>query len=210
MTRVKICGITNVADACAAADAGADLIGLNFWPGTPRCVTMPRAREIADAVRGRVQVVAVFVDALEDEIRRTADAVGADFVQLHGAESAELAESLKPLRVIKAFHVAGLADLAQLAGFPAEVCLLDARVERMPGGTGRTIDWQLAREASRHGPILLAGGLTPENVAEAVRVARPWGVDTASGVERAPGIKDARKVANFVENVRRAEREMKR
>ena len=204
---VKICGITRVEDALAAVNAGADMIGLNFWPGTPRCAPLARAREIADAVRGRVEIVALFVDAPRDEVLRTTGEIGARTVQLHGSETAEFAASLGGLRVIKAFRVAGEADLERLEGFPAFAYLLDARVEGMHGGTGRTIDWQLARKAARHGRILLAGGLTPENVAEAVRAARPWGVDTASGVEECPGSKDKFKMELFVRNARACEEE---
>ncbi len=202
--KVKICGITRVEDAVSAADAGADLIGLNFWPGTPRCVSVERAKEIADAVRDRVEIVALFVDAPGDEVLATAEQVGAPTVQLHGSETAEFAAGLGGLRVIKAFHIEREEDLNRIVGFPAYAYLLDARGGAMPGGTGRTIDWDLARRATEHGRILLAGGLTPENVAEAVRLAGPWGVDTASGVETAPGEKDAAKVTLFVERARGA------
>jgi len=197
--KVKICGVTRIEDAIAAAEAGADMIGLNFWPGTRRCVPIGRACEIAGAVRGRVEIVALFVDAPRDEVIETAARLGTQTVQLHGSETAAFAGGLEGLRVIKAFHIGSEDDLAQLAGFPAYACLLDARVEGMRGGTGRTIDWELARKAAEAGRVLLAGGLTPDNIAEAVRAVRPWGVDTASGVETAPGEKDAEKVRLFVE-----------
>ncbi len=206
--KVKICGITRVKDALAAAEAGADMVGVNFWPGTPRCVIVERGCEIADAVRGRVEIVAVFVDADHEEILRTADALGTQTVQLHGSETAEFAESLRELRVIKAFRIGKEADLEQLHNYPAFACLLDARVAGKYGGTGRTFDWELARgtrERARRLPrrrILLAGGLTPENVAEAVRIAEPWGVDCAGGVETSPGIKDKKKILAFVRNAR--------
>ncbi|MFO7898108.1 MAG: phosphoribosylanthranilate isomerase [Planctomycetota bacterium] len=205
--KVKICGVRRREDALCAAAAGADLIGLNFWPGTPRCVSVEAAREIAEAVRRRVQIVALFVDAPGDEVLATAEAVGADYVQLHGAESAEFVRGLGERRVIKAFRVESPPDVDRLAGFPAEVYLLDARVRGMKGGTGRTIDWELARKAAAHGRILLAGGLTAENVAEAVRIARPWGVDTASGVELEPGVKDPDKIRRFVDNAKACEEE---
>ena len=196
--KIKICGVTRVEDALAAAEAGADFLGLNFWPGTPRCVPLDRAREIAEGVSGRLAVVAVFVDAPRDEVLRTAETLGTDLVQLHGSESAEFANALGGLRVIKAFRIGGADDLEELRGFPAYAYLLDARVDGAPGGTGRTIDWALARSAADCGRILLAGGLTPDNVADAVRTARPWGVDTASGVEIEPGVKSAEKVRAFV------------
>ncbi|MFW6108010.1 MAG: phosphoribosylanthranilate isomerase, partial [bacterium] len=156
--KVKICGVRRREDALCAAEAGADLIGLNFWPGTRRCVSVEAAGEIADAVRGRVQIVALFVDAPRDEVLSTAEAVGADYVQLHGSESADFARDLGDVRVIKAVRVESPSDLDRLAGFPAYIYLLDARVEGMKGGTGRTIDWELARAAAAHGRILLAGG----------------------------------------------------
>ncbi len=205
--KVKICGITRVAEAVAAADAGADLIGLNFWPDSPRCVHIDQACRIADAVRRRVEIVVLFVDAPHDEVMTTAETVGTQTVQLHGSETAQFAEGLAGLRVIKAFRIGGEADIEQLRGFPAHACLLDARVEGMPGGTGRTIDWALARTAAKNSRIMLAGGLTPENVADAVRQVRPWGVDTASGVERSPGEKDPEKIRLFVERARSAGRE---
>ena len=202
---VKICGITRVEDALAAVDAGADMIGLNFWPGTPRCVPVDRAREIADAVRGRVEIVALFVDAGRDEILGTTEALDARTVQLHGSETAEFAAELGDLRVIKAFRIGQESDVGRLDGFPAFAYLLDARVEGMRGGTGRTVDWQLARAAARYGRILLAGGLTPDNVAEAIRTAGPWGVDSASGVEISPGVKDRDKIERFVRNAKTCE-----
>ncbi len=205
--QVKICGVKRIEDALCAADAGAEMIGLNFWPGTPRCVTLEQAREIADAVDGRVQTVAVFVDAPRDEVLATADAVGADYVQLHGSESPEFVRDLADLPVIKAFRVRSEEDLACMCDFTAAVYLLDARVPGMRGGTGRTIDWELARRAAESRPILLAGGLTPRNVAEAVRIARPWGVDTASGVEVEPGVKDPEKIRCFVRNAKTEEEE---
>ena len=200
--KVKICGVTRAEDAVAAVDAGADMIGLNFWPGTPRCVTVERAREIADAVRDRVEIVAVFVNADRGEVLETAGEIGAGIVQLHGDETTEFAASLADVRVIKAFHVTDESDLARLDGFPAFAYLLDARGGDMPGGTGRTTNWELAAGAGRYGRILLAGGLTPDNVAEAVRTVQPWGVDTASGVEQSPGVKDKGKLELFVQQAK--------
>ncbi len=205
--QVKICGVRRIEDALCAAEAGADMIGLNFWPGTPRCVTLEQAREITDAVAGRIKIVAVFVDAPRGEILATADAVGADYVQLHGSESPEFVRDLGPRPIIKAFRVRSEEDLAGMSDFAAAVYLLDARVPGMKGGTGRTIDWELARRAAESRPVLLAGGLTPRNVAEAVRTARPWGVDTASGVEVEPGVKDPEKIRCFVRNAKAEEEE---
>ncbi len=203
--KVKICGITRETDAFAAADAGADLIGLNLWPGTPRFVTVQRARQIADAVRDRVEIVALFVDAGPDEILSSIERIDTRTVQLHGSELPELAASLEGVRVIKAFRVARKEDLQPLRSFPAFAFLLDAKVKGLRGGTGRTFDWDLARAAAQQCRILLAGGLTPDNVADAVRVVRPWGVDTASGVETSPGIKDVTKMKLFVANAKSCE-----
>ena len=200
--KVKICGIKSTADAIAVVEAGADLLGLNLWPGTPRYVSVDQGSEIADAVRGRVEIVALFVDAPRDEVMKTAEMIGTQTVQLHGSETAEFAESLGGLRVIKAFRIGSEDDIELFAGFPAYACLLDARVEGMQGGTGRTIDWDLARTAALSSRIVLAGGLTPENVGEAVRWVEPWGVDTASGVEISPGEKDLEKVRLFVERAK--------
>ena len=203
--QVKVCGITRIEDALAAVSAGADLIGLNFWSGTPRCVSVERACEIAEAVRGRVEIVALFVDAARQEILETAEAVGVRTVQLHGDLTADRVRDLGGLRVICGIRVGGQGDLARLPELPGYAYLLDARVEGMHGGTGRTINWELARSATQYGRILLAGGLGPDNVCEAVRTARPWGVDVASGVEVSPGIKDAAKVERFVRNAREAD-----
>jgi phosphoribosylanthranilate isomerase len=202
--KVKICGITRSKDALAAVNAGADLIGLNFWAGTPRHVDIEQARKILDAVAGRVEPVAVFVNAGREEILETAGELGIRTVQLHGSESAEFCRRLEGLRVIKAFHVGTEDDIDRLKNFPASIYLLDAGGGAMPGGTGREIDWELAGRATRYGQILLAGGLTPDNVAEAVRIVEPWGVDTASGVEQAPGIKDRRKIEQFIRRAKEA------
>jgi phosphoribosylanthranilate isomerase len=205
--QVKICGITRVEDALVAADAGADMIGLNFWSGTPRCVAVDRAIEVISAVRDRLKVVGLFVESNKDEIEATTSRTGIRAIQLHGVDR-ELVESLSGLEVIQAFRVGGKDDLQALDGFPADAYLLDARVEGMHGGTGRQLDWTLARDAESLGRILLAGGLTSENVGEAIRAARPWGVDTASGVEAEPGIKDADKVRCFVAEAREASKEL--
>jgi len=202
---VKICGITRVEDAAAAVEAGADMIGLNFWPGTPRCVPMERALEIARAVDGRAELVALFVDPDRDDVLATVDRLGVRTVQLHGAGAGEVGAGLGDRRVIRAVRVGGESDLAELEQGSAFAYLLDARVEGMHGGTGQTIDWELARRARRYGRILLAGGLGPDNVAAAIRAAQPWGVDCASGVERSPGIKDPDKIALFVRNAKACE-----
>jgi len=202
--RIKICGVTRFEDAAAAVDAGADMIGLNCWPRSPRYIPIERGVQIARAFRYGIDVVAVFVNPTVDEVLSTLDRLGTSTVQLHGVETADFVRSLGDVPVIKAFSIGERADIERLAGFPAATYLLDARDVDLPGGTGRTLDWTLAREAAQYGRILLAGGLTPDNVAEAVRTAQPWGVDSASGTEESPGIKDRRKIEMFVKNARAA------
>jgi len=203
--RVKICGIKRPDDAVAAAEAGADAIGLIFYPGSRRAVTPEEARAVLDALPPYVTPVALFVDEPPDRIRATCEPLGIRTVQLHGEESPDVARSLSDLCVVKAFRVGGEGDLAALAGYPAQAYLLDAKVAGKHGGTGVAFDWRLAALARRHGRIVVAGGLTPANVAEAVRVARPYGVDTSSGVETAPGVKDPAKIAAFIAAAREAD-----
>jgi phosphoribosylanthranilate isomerase len=195
---VKICGITRPEDAEAAVAAGADWIGLNFWPRSRRFVTVERALEIAAVVPGDVKKVGVFVDAPAPAVEETARRVGLDWVQLHGDEDAEYCAKFAG-RCVRALRVAAATDLAAIETVPAEMFLLDAPSP----GSGRTFDWSLARAAKSYGKkIILAGGLTPENVAQAVREVRPFGVDVASGVESQPGIKDAEKMRRFVDEAR--------
>jgi phosphoribosylanthranilate isomerase len=204
---VKICGITSPHDAEIAIAADADAIGINFVPGSPRRVDVARARRIAEAVGGRIEIAAVVADLPDDEIAAIVETVGVDSVQAHGAESPDdtkrIAERVgKP--VIKAVRLATPADVDAALRY-REFLLVDASVAGALGGTGQQANWGLAAElVRRHGNTLLAGGLTPENVAEAIARVAPFGVDTASGVESAPGIKDAEKVRQFVTNARSA------
>ncbi|MBI5368723.1 MAG: phosphoribosylanthranilate isomerase [Planctomycetes bacterium] len=203
---VKICGITRAEDAHVACAAGADALGFVFWPRSPRVVTPERVRTIGAGLPRRVLKVGVFVDASAAEIRAVAAAAGLDRVQLHGAESPEFAVALG-LPCWKALRVRGDEARAEVARFRpvVEHVLLDAYVEGAVGGTGRTFNWEIAARAAADGPILLAGGLTPENVAAALTRVHPAGVDVSSGVESAPGIKDAAKVRAFIDEVRKWE-----
>lgn len=202
---VKICGVTRPEDAALAAALGARYVGLNFWPGSKRFVSVDEGRAIARAVPPGVLKVGVFVNASADDIELVAMQVGLDLVQLHGDETPEECAAL-PLRWLRALRMGGAADLDALASYPgAEAILLDAPSAGY-GGSGRTFDWSLAARAvavsSR--PIFLAGGLTPDNVAAAVAAVHPFAVDVAGGVESAPGIKDPDKLRRFLESVKGA------
>jgi len=213
--RVKICGITDVADALAAAKAGADAIGLNFASG-PRRIDPDEGRTIVAALPPFVTAVGLFVDADADTIREICGALRLDTVQLHGDEGPDLVAALRPLRVIKAFRVTRAGDIDAIAAY-CEACgegggpaaiLLDTRVPGMHGGTGETFDWRLAARARPMGRVVLAGGLGPENVAEAIRVAQPYALDASSKLESEPGRKDHRRMADFVAAVRTAEEQI--
>lgn len=211
MVRVKICGVTTLDDARAVLDAGADALGLNFVPASPRCLKdRALARSIADLARTRGALAAgVFANDAAAEILRTADAAGLDILQLHGDEPVALADELRArsaAQLWKAARVATREDLERVASeaWPCDVLLLDARVPGHLGGTGKAFDWSILNGFTRSRPLALAGGLTPENVAEAMRRVRPDWVDTASGVESAPGRKDTAKTRIFVESARAA------
>jgi phosphoribosylanthranilate isomerase len=204
MTRIKICGITGPDDAALAIEAGADALGFNFVPGTPRCIAPEIAGAIIAGLAPFVTCVGVFLDQSLEVVLRASAVAGVGAVQLHGCEGADFARRI-PLKVIKAIPVSDAASLRVMAGYPAHAFLLDSHRAGEAGGTGQTFPWDLAREARRHGRIVLAGGLTPGNVAEAVRRVAPFAVDVASGVERRPGVKDPQKVRDFVAAVRRAD-----
>lgn len=197
---VKICGITRVEDAEAAVAAGADWIGLNFWPRSRRYLQIEQAIQIAAAVPGDVKKVGVFVNAPAPAVEEAATRVGLDLIQFHGDEEPAFCDG-GPFagRYLRAIRVRDAGDLRDLDRYATDLFLLDAPSAGY-GGSGQTFDWSLARSAKRPGKkILLAGGLTPDNVAEAVREVRPYGVDVAGGVERAPGIKDHAKIGAFID-----------
>jgi phosphoribosylanthranilate isomerase len=191
-TRVKICGITAWEDARLCVDLGASALGFNFYPHSPRAISPADAWSIIRRLPPFVEAVGVFVNWPPLVVDALARAVRLGAVQLHGAESAaEVAELGRRRRVIKAIAVKPGFRAASLVRYhAADAILLDGFVRGLHGGTGRVVDWKLARDASRYARIVLAGGLTPENVADAIRVARPFAVDVASGVESRPGRKD--------------------
>jgi phosphoribosylanthranilate isomerase len=208
MVRVKICGITNAADALAAVDAGANLLGFNFYEKSPRFVTETEAAKTRAQVPKKVEAVGIFVNAPSIEVAALCKSLRLDAAQLHGDESPEAVSELAPsVPVIKAFRVEPDFPLKTLDEYSAAFAFLfDAAHTGQYGGTGRTTDWDAARRAAKDHRIILAGGLKVENVAAAVRIVRPYGIDVASGVESKPGKKDHGRLREFIQEVRRAER----
>lgn len=203
MTHVKVCGITSVADAQRCVALGVDALGLNFWPKSVRRCDEQVARDIARTVASRVLLVGVFVDASVEEIERLRALIPLGCVQLHGDEPPELVARFLP-HAYKALRVRGADVREEVQRYPGEHILLDAYVAGAPGGTGATFDWSIAEVVARTRKLTLAGGLTPDNVAAAVHAVRPYCVDTASGVESAPGIKDEALVRAFVQRAKNA------
>ena len=203
-TRIKICGITSVADGVAAAEAGADMIGLMFYERSPRNISIATATEISRALSPFILKVGVFVNPTEDAVLRAIGECGVTLLQFHGEETPEFCTQFGVMNM-KAFRVRDAASLDALPNYPTDAYLLDAYSPDAHGGTGAKFNWDLAIEAKKHGkPIFLAGGLTLENVGEAVRKVEPFGVDVSSGVESAPGKKDHAKVRAFIQAVRQS------
>lgn len=210
MTKVKICGNTSLADARQAVDAGADLLGFIFYAKSPRRIAIGDARAISRALRGRAILVGVFVNEPVDVVEGALAEAELDLAQLHGEETVEMvaAFSGRAFKAMKRAEVAGSGADAFAACGPVSPhlpqLLLDADHATLYGGTGQRADASLAARLSRHSRLLLAGGLTPENVAEAIAAVRPWGVDVASGVEVEPGKKDHARVKRFIEEARKS------
>jgi phosphoribosylanthranilate isomerase len=201
--RVKFCGITNIDDAAEAVQLGAWAIGLIHWAPSPRDVDPAVAAEIAAAFRRKAEIVGVFVNPTLTEVTRAVENAQLSMVQLNGEEGASFCAEVarrSGVKVIKAIHVASAADVHAAEAYRSvDYHLFDRRSGNLPGGTGKTFDWELLREHRSEVPAILAGGLRPENVAEAVEVVRPYAVDVASGVEAEPGRKDHAKMAAFYE-----------
>lgn len=205
MTWIKICGLRRAEDVSAAVDAGADALGFNFWTGTRRYIDPLEAARIIRDLPSKVVPVGVFVDSTSAHILKVAADTGIRAIQLHGEESPEILSDLRAFKTIKAIKISEKVEPAKLQEFrKADIILLDRAVNGMVGGTGITFDWSLAAEAKKYATILLAGGLNPENVAEAIRQVQPWGVDVASGVESEPGVKDPALIRDFIRNAREA------
>lgn len=203
MLRVKICGITRPQDAMAAARAGADAVGLQFFEGSVRYVAPDRAAEITRCLPPFVSVVGVFANATREHIVRVAERVGLEYVQIHGNEDHDFCRDV-PLRTIHTVRVGGPEDLSDLDRYAADALLLDSRVGNALGGTGQSFDWSLLHGVTTSLPLIVAGGLRPDNVAMAVRATIPQAVDVCTGVESEPAVKSYAKMELFVRNARRA------
>jgi phosphoribosylanthranilate isomerase len=204
-TQVKICGVTSVADALAAVDAGADMIGLMFYEKSPRHVSLAAAAELARALPPFVLRVGVFVNPDESVVLQAIAECGLNLLQFHGDESSDFCTQFGVIS-LKAFRIRDAESLRALENYQTDAFLLDAYAAVGLGGTGEKFNWDLAVQAQALGkPLFLAGGLTPENVGDAVKKVRPFAVDVSSGVETAPGRKSAEKVRAFIQAVRRAD-----
>ena len=197
MVRVKICGVTSREDALQAVEAGADALGFVFHEKSPRHLSREQAASIINALPPFIQAVGLFVNAEVEYVNATADFCRLDLVQLHGDEAPDYCEMIRR-RVIKAFRVRDITSLDPIKNYRVAGILLDAFSPKAYGGTGRTFNWEVAMKAEKYGPVILAGGLTPDNVSMAIEKVSPYGVDVSSGVEIAPGRKDPEKVSDFI------------
>lgn len=215
MIKVKICGITNLEDALAAAEYGADALGFIFYKKSPRCVDVKTVKKIVNALPPFITTVGVFVNETKDKINKVADEAWLDVIQLHGDEPPAFCNGFER-KVIKVFRIQGQGGYssARMGGdkgqedfgfhnYRVSAYLLDTYQEGIEGGTGRTFNWDIAKKAKKIGRIILAGGLTPDNVAEAVKKVNPYAVDVSSGVEKEHGKKDFKKVKEFIERAKK-------
>jgi len=199
-----MCGITSVGDAEAAVEAGADALGLMFYPGSPRRISLATAQAIERQLPPFIIRVGVFADPAPEDVLSAMHQCGLNLLQFHGQETPEFCGQFG-IMTMKAFRIRDAHSLREIPNYQTDAFMLDSYVAGKAGGTGETFNWELAVEAGKFGkPIFLAGGLTPENVADAVRTVRPFGVDVSSGVEKAPGKKDPKKMRDFIAAVRSA------
>ena len=204
MTEIKICGITNLDDALAAAEAGADALGFIFYSRSPRCITPEQAQEIIAGLPRGIAKVGVFVNDDLERIEGIVGICGLDFIQLHGDETPDYCRRFPASTVIKAFSPRSAADLKRAADYPVRAILVDAFAPGLYGGTGKTSNWELARAIGEHCPLILSGGLNSANIEEAIATVSPDAVDINSGVESAPGRKDHYKINEIIEMIRRS------
>jgi len=202
MVKVKICGITNLEDALAAADAGADAIGFVFYPESPRFIDPGKARAIIARLPVFITTVGIFVDESEELIRRVIREGGIQVLQFHGSESPILCTRFRE-KVIKAIRIKDEESIKEMQMYDVNTFLLDTKVDGTMGGTGKTFNWKYAEMAKEYGRIILSGGLNASNVGDAVRLIQPYGVDVSSGVEIRPGEKDHHKIIEFVREAKK-------
>ena len=201
MTLIKICGITNLTDALHAVDAGADALGFNFYGPSPRYIEPSKAREIIDQLPENLLKVGVFVN--EDSLISIAEDSGVNALQLHGDETPEYCSRLKDWFVVKTLSVDEEFDAQRCLAYKVDAIMLDAKHPKLRGGTGQVIDWYMARTIQQMGvKVILAGGLSSENVEEAIKVVEPYAVDACSALENKPGKKDRQKVSAFIQTIR--------
>jgi len=211
MVRVKICGITDLQDALAAIELGSHALGFNFYKKSSRYIEPTQAKSLVEALPPFVSLVGVFVDEYSPErVMKIAQAIGISSVQLHGSESPDYVKNLGGLQVIKSFRMGDQFDVQQMATYPINTFLLDGYVPGEFGGTGKTCDWEVALAAKKQGRIILAGGLSSENIFEAVCKVEPYAVDICSGVESRPGKKDLKKMQDLFRELDRAHRGLDR
>ena len=199
--KIKVCGMTSLEDTLVAVEAGADAVGFIFYKKSPRSVTIKTVCEIVDELPPFVDAIGIFVNESAEQINKIADRCKLDRVQLHGDETPAFCKKIRR-RVIKAIRVKDIQSLKKLSDFPVSGFLLDAFSEDQRGGTGKVFDWNLVHPAKKYGAVILAGGLTPNNVRQAIHRVKPYGVDVCSGVESQPGIKDHKKVKAFIKNAK--------
>ncbi|MEW6608284.1 MAG: phosphoribosylanthranilate isomerase [bacterium] len=206
MTRIKVCGITSKTDAFMCIDAGVDILGFVFVGESPRKIAPEEAQRIINDIPSFVITVGIFVNRPENEVVKIADLCKLDRLQLHGEESPQYCASFNR-KIIKAFRIRSSDDLTVIPGYKVSGYLVDSYEEERAGGTGRTFEWSLAQEATKFGPIILAGGLTPENVNRAISIVRPYAVDVSTGVEEkdTPGKKNKIKLTEFIRQVQNAD-----
>ena len=200
--KVKVCGTTSLKDALLAVDNGADAVGFIFYKMSPRNVSQKDAKEIIAELPPFIETVGVFVNETSDKVNRIAEQCRLTAVQLHGEESPALCRRVKR-KIIKAFRVKNASSLKNISAYDVSGFLLDSYNDESRGGTGQLFDWNLALRVKKQGPVILAGGLNPYNVYTAIHRVQPYGVDVCSGVESSPGVKESKKIKEFIKSVRR-------